>query len=78
MAWFTTLLQQASSSQIGAIYAANIDGRTFFIHQPLIMSCLACVIYDCDGNRIDIATVDLQRMAAAMTPGDRVYVPPRD
>jgi hypothetical protein len=82
MGWFATVLQQAQgisttgyTSTMGYIYAVSVDGRVLFIHQPLIMSCLACIIYDCYGNRVDIATVDLQKVAAAMTPANLLYTP---
>lgn len=60
----------------GNIYGFTLDGQTIFVHQPAIMSCLACLLYDCDGARIDLATIDdMQAVMEEMTPANLIYTP---
>jgi hypothetical protein len=37
------------------------------------MSCLACVLYDCNGNRIDVSTIDREKLREGMNPSSRIY-----
>ena len=75
MVWFQDLLNriEADESLRGDIYAVSIDSRIIFAHQPLIMSCYGCVLYDCNGNRIDMATVDHEKVVAGMVGRNRIY-----
>ena len=75
MAWLSTLVHQVQTDMAlnGDIYAGSIDGQVMFVHQPLIMSCLACVVYDCDGNRIDTSTIDHQKLGTIIKPQNRIY-----
>ena len=77
MEWLKTLLQQSEADPAlrGDIYAAPIDGTIIFVHQPLIMSCLACVLYDCDGNRIAAGSIAPEKLIAGMKPVNLIYRP---
>lgn len=75
MQWLGTLIENAKTNtgQMGDIYAVPYDGNTVFIHQPVVMSCLACLLYDCDGNRIDMATVDTQKLTRGMDHSTLIF-----
>ena len=75
MQWLGTLIENAKTNtgQMGDIYAVPYDGNTFFIHQPVAMSCLACLVYDCSGNRIDIATIDTQKLTRGMNRSTLIF-----
>lgn len=75
MQWFKTLLHQAATDESlrGDIYAVPVDGNILFAHQPWLMSCFGCVLYDCGGNKIDMATVDHEKVVAGMTADNRIF-----
>ena len=56
MQWLESLLIQAGSegSAYGNVYIIQTSQGTVFVHQPLMMSCLACSTYACDGTAIPL------------------------
>jgi len=77
MQWLSELIDKSANDMQfqGPIYAITETDRTLFIHQAYIRSCLGCVIYDCDGNSIDIQSVDMQEIAGAMNDSNLIYSP---
>ena len=77
MRWLDDLIRESEQDAAlkGNIYAIKVDGEVIFIHQPMVMSCFACIMYDCNGNRIDRTGVDLQKVTDAMSPGALIYSP---
>jgi len=75
MQWFSILLQRAETdaSLRGDIYAVSVDGHIIFAHQPMIMSCFGCVLYDCGGKKLDMANVDHAKVVAGMREENRIY-----
>jgi hypothetical protein len=75
--WLQELMQnsQTDITLQGDLYAVRMEGRVIFVHQPLIMSCLACVLYDCEGNPIDVSTIDREKLREGMNPSSRIYTP---
>jgi hypothetical protein len=75
MVWFQSLLTRIETDELlrGDIFAFSVDGRIIISHQPLIMSCYGCVLYDCDGNKIDMATVNHEKVVAGMKAENRIY-----
>ncbi|MDQ2657193.1 MAG: hypothetical protein M3Y60_07210 [Bacteroidota bacterium] len=75
MVWLRDLITKAKTDMAlnGNIYRGYYDSQVIFIHQPLIMSCLACIIYDCDGNKLDPATLDHEKIRLNMTTANIVY-----
>lgn len=75
MEWFDNLLRLAGTDDAlrGDIYVTSIDGNIVFIHQPLIMGCLACVLYDCDGNKIPPEDFDHEKLRVGMTTANRIF-----
>lgn len=75
MQWLTGLISRSEddATLIGDIYAGKLDGQVVFIHQPLIMSCLACIVYDCDGNLLDRALFDLEKLQQLVGDTHRIY-----
>jgi hypothetical protein len=61
----------------GKLYAVTQDGETIFIHQPDILSCLACLLYDCDGNRLNTATAGIPTLTQSMSTANLIYTSPR-
>jgi hypothetical protein len=80
MQWLESLLlkSQTEFSSKGNIYAISLNETVIFVHQPIISSCLACVLYDCSGNRINPVTVDIQKIAAQMNSSTLIYEPSFD
>lgn len=56
MQWLEALLQQAGSegTAYGNVYMIATSQGTVFVHQPVMMSCLACSTYACDGTEIPL------------------------
>lgn len=75
MAWFESVLQQADTdpAQQGNIYLAKINNQVLFIHQPAVMSCLACVVYDCQGNRIETDPALIVQIIPFLTDEHRMF-----
>jgi hypothetical protein len=80
MQWLESLLlkSQTDFSLKGNIYAIRLNERVIFVNQPIIMSCMACLIYDCSGNRINLATVDIQKIIGQMNSSTLIYEPSFD
>jgi len=77
MKWLEDLLRVAKRDDVlrGDIYVTSIDGKVVFIHQPIIMGCLACVLYDCDGNKIRPEDFDHEKLRDGMTSSNRIFSP---
>lgn len=77
MQWLKTLVQKSETdySLRGPMYAVPFDDRIIFVHQPFIMSCYACVLYDCQGNKIDVSTIDREKLRKGMKPANLIYNP---
>ena len=77
MQWLEALIQnsQTDITLHGDLYAVRLDGRMIFVHQPMIMSCFACVLYDCEGNSVDISTVDREKLRDGMNSSSKIYSP---
>ncbi|MCD9014987.1 hypothetical protein [Parachryseolinea silvisoli] len=68
MQWLETLLVQAGSegSAYGNVYIIPTSQGTVFVHQPVMMSCLACRTFACDGTEI---TLDNPLVYDEVVPG---------
>ena len=77
MQWLADVIEESGKDPglKGNIYAVTVDGKVIFIQQPAIMSCFACILYDCAGNRLAPNAVDLQKVANAMSPSALIYSP---
>lgn len=75
MFWFQGLLDKAETEESwkGTIYAGELNDETIFVHQPVIVSCMACHVYDCDGNRRTLTSDELQLAANQMTDANKIY-----
>lgn len=55
MIWLRNLIESAQydASAKGDFYVVTKDSdETIIIHQPIVMSCLACIQYDCHGVKL--------------------------
>jgi hypothetical protein len=75
MFWFQGLLDKAEDEEAwqGNVYAGELNGSVIFIHQPFLVSCVACHVYDCDGNRLTLTSDQLQLAAEQMTEQNSIY-----
>lgn len=75
MEWFRLLLTEMENNpgMLGDVYAIPLNGKTLFVHQPMIMSCFACVIYDCNGQSIPPSSVDQKALLEGFTEGNKIY-----
>ena len=75
MEWFETLLNrmQQEVTAEGRLYMGRVDGIVYFIHQPLMMSCLACVVYDCTGTRVELSQESLPKLQSLISQDNIIY-----
>lgn len=57
MEWLRDIVQEND----GNIYAIATSDGVVIIHQPVVMSCLACVRYTCAGVRINSVSATVQQ-----------------
>ena len=75
MQWLKTLLEKTRTdySLAGDLYAGRVDDQVIFIHQPLIVSCLACVLYDCEGNALPAGSIAPEDLQLIMGEENRIH-----
>jgi hypothetical protein len=75
MQWLADVIRESETDITlkGDIYALSVDGKIMFVHQPMISSCLACVLYDCEGNRLPSSTVDHAQIVEGMRQSTKIY-----
>ena len=78
LTWLTLLIKESESnpSLAGPIYIFQSNGQTVFMHQPWIMSCLGCILYDCQGNRLEPDDIDPSVLADGFQDLTVLYNPP--
>jgi hypothetical protein len=54
LAWLSEILDKAQKggSLQGSVYAFRYSKGVAIVHQPVIMSCFPCALYDCSGTLI--------------------------
>ena len=77
MTWLGQLIEESKNdiAKEGPIYAFHSNGQWVFMVQPWIMSCLACIMYDCEGNRLDPQDVDKSALSSGFQDLTEIYVP---
>jgi hypothetical protein len=77
MTWLQVLIAESKSDPYfnGPIYAVPLADRVIFVHQPYVMSCLGCLLYDCGGNVVERSEVDLEALVSGMTDSNMIYNP---
>jgi hypothetical protein len=75
MRWLGDLIDEMETDVAlqGNIYGIYTSSGVVFIHQPFIMSCLACVGYDCKGNRIASPTHLSKQIVNGMKRENIIY-----
>lgn len=79
MQWLESLLRQAGAegSAYGNVYMISTHAGTVFVHQPLMMSCLACRTYACDGTEIPLDNPLVHdEVVPGMRPANLLYKAP--
>jgi hypothetical protein len=73
--WLHELIQRSEHEVTlqGKIYAIQVDGTTVIMHQPWIMSCLGCILYDCNGNRLDNSAVNFEKLLTGYNESNVIY-----
>lgn len=57
--WLKEIIHKAENgpdkfSDAGTVQLITYQGQSYFIYQKYVMSCMACLVYDCQGNKLDI------------------------
>ena len=80
MTWLALLIEASKDdiSLAGPIYAFHSNEQSVFMHQPWIMSCMGCIMYDCEGNRLDPQLVDQTELWAGFQNLTPIYSPELD
>jgi hypothetical protein len=75
LAWLKAIIQEGNHdpAKDGFVYSFQRDGRVIFVYQPFTASCLACRIYDCSGDSIEINEVDHEDVISKMTEQNLIY-----
>ena len=75
MQWFNALLEAGETDfgQRGDIYAIELDGKVVFVHQPMILSCVACRLYSCDGDIIQLTIDNHEKVREGMNSATKIY-----
>ncbi len=75
LGWLRDIIKLAETDfhYQGAIYAIPVEGRTVFLHQPWISSCFACIVYDCNGDRLGPTDVDQNEVVAGAQAENLIY-----
>jgi hypothetical protein len=52
MPWLDEKIREAQSSpsKDGSFYAITTSAGVVIVHQPIVLSCMGCLRYDCFGN----------------------------
>lgn len=60
MRWIQDLIDESKKdlTLTASLYLSRLNGEPVFVHQPMVMSCWACIIYDCNGERINREMLD--------------------
>jgi hypothetical protein len=77
MQWMHVLIESSKDDPAlsGPIYAFRSKGQAIFMHQPWVMSCLACILYDCEGNRLDPVSIDQSVLMQGFQNLEKIYYP---
>jgi hypothetical protein len=75
MFWFQELVDKTDEEETwkGTIYAGILDGSPIILHQPFLASCMACHVYDCEGNRLTLTSQQTEIVVEQMTALNQVY-----
>ena len=77
LSWLNDLLDSAQTGQFkGNVYAFRYSNGVAIVHQPFIMSCMACSVYGCGGLHITTLTSDLQQEIASKMNDENVILKP--
>jgi hypothetical protein len=68
LAWLKNIISKAEngpdkSSNAGTVQVIHYQGQSYFVYQKYVMSCIACLVYDCQGNKLDILSKPELHMA---------------
>lgn len=66
--WLKEIVSKAETgpdkfSLAGTVHLINYQTKAYFVYQRYIMSCMACEVYDCQGNKLYILTNPQLHMA---------------
>jgi hypothetical protein len=66
--WLKEIINKAENgpdkfSEAGTVQLINYQGQSYFVYQKYVMSCMACLVYDCQGNKLDILSKPELHMA---------------
>jgi len=77
MDWVMDLIESSKGDPAlaGPIYAFRSNGQAVFMHQPWVMSCLGCVLYDCEGNRLEFGAIDQGALTEGFQNLTKIYFP---
>ena len=75
MPWLRDIIRQAETdfNYKGEIYAIAYSGGVAVLHQPWISSCLGCMTYDCDGNRLLLNGSAIDEIISGTTEDNIIY-----
>ncbi|MBL7856735.1 MAG: hypothetical protein JNM57_03525 [Cyclobacteriaceae bacterium] len=76
MTWLRDLIQNSQNNPHyqGDFYAVSTSMGTVIVQQPLIMSCLGCIRFDCSGNPITtIEDSRLEELMQGINSDNKIY-----
>jgi hypothetical protein len=75
MPWLREMIRQAESdfNYEGEFFAIKYSGGVAILNQPWISSCLGCMTYDCDGNRLILNSSAMNEIISGTTEHNVIY-----
>ena len=80
MPWLRDMIRQADAEDKynGVIYAIEYsNGVAFFMHQPWISSCYACLVFDCEGEALPTNGSLMDEIISGATAENIIYTTTR-
>jgi hypothetical protein len=77
LVWLSAVLDKAQKGGDleGSVYAFRYSKGVAIVHQPVIMSCFACALYDCSGTLITERSGIEEEIMLGMKNGNLILKP---
>jgi len=75
MPWLRQMIRQAEADvkYKGVIYAIEYSNGIAFMYQPWISSCYACLVFDCEGNKLTANPGVMDEIIKGATEDNIIY-----
>ena len=73
--WLNDLIERAEDdiAYKGSIYLITLKDQRVFLHQPWVSSCYGCLLYNCNGELINLTEADRSDVLARVLDENLIY-----